>query len=147
MINTTIKVRLWHIGSVGLIIPHRTGVIYTNQTGGRGCSQPELKGFYVPLVDSQIDLQQVFFDYFSGPKWKKWCTRSKGIDKETADYIDTVLKKSKFTHALQVDRESLKESHEAWVRVILNKQKLASDLPVVGKLEKSWGILTWENSD
>lgn len=141
------RVRLWHSGGIGLIIPDRTGVIYTNQTGGRGCSHPEMEGFYVPIVDTQVNLQQVLFNYFSGPKWNRWCTSSEGIDKETADYIDTVLKKSPLTQALQVDRNKLKESHEAWIRVILDKKKLGSNLPIVENLKKSWGILTWENSD
>ncbi|SHG49823.1 hypothetical protein SAMN05443144_13038 [Fodinibius roseus] len=141
------KVRLWHAGGTGLILPHKSGIIYTNQTGGRGCSHPELEGYYIPLVDEQLDLQKLFFEYFSGPKWNRWCTRSAGIDKETADYINTVLKKSTLTQGLQVDKESLDKSHEAWIKVIIDKEKIDSDLPLMEDVEKSWGILTWKNSD
>ena len=34
--------------SAGIIVPQKTGVIYTNQTAGTGCSHPEVEGFYIP---------------------------------------------------------------------------------------------------
>lgn len=145
--NVKPTVRLWHAGGLGLILPHQSGIIYTNQTGGRGCSHPVLEGYYIPLVDEQVDLQKILFEYFSGSKWNRWCTRSVGIDKETAAYINTVLKKSALTQGLQVDTKSLEESHEAWIKVIIDKKKLSSYLPVIENIEKSWGILTWKNSD
>ena len=146
--NTKVpKIRLWHTGGIGLIIPHSSGIIYTNQTGGHGCYHPELEGMYVPLVDDLNSLQKPLYDYFTGPKWNGWCIPSTGIDKETANFIDKILHGTNITNFISVDRNSLKESHEAWVKVILDKKKLGSDLPIVGNLDKSWGILTWENSD
>jgi hypothetical protein len=42
------KLSLYDAG-LGLIIEHPTGVIYSNQTGGNFCLQPELEGAFVPL--------------------------------------------------------------------------------------------------
>ena len=44
---------LWPLDDFfGLIVPAKTGVWYTNQTGGLLCSHPCIEGFFVPLEPS-----------------------------------------------------------------------------------------------
>ena len=39
----------WRRGMIGLIIPAKTGVFFSNQTGGVMCNHPEIEGVFVPL--------------------------------------------------------------------------------------------------
>ncbi|EMN00850.1 hypothetical protein LEP1GSC021_4612 [Leptospira noguchii str. 1993005606] len=51
-------IRLWGMENIGLIIEYQTGIIYSNQTGGYACLQPEVEGFLVPLEDLENKIQQ-----------------------------------------------------------------------------------------
>ena len=45
------RVQLWQLNNFfGLIIPEKTGIIYSNQTGGHTCNHPEVEGYYIPLM-------------------------------------------------------------------------------------------------
>ena len=45
------RVQLWSLSNFfGLIIPEKTGIIYSNQTGGVTCNHPEIEGYYIPLM-------------------------------------------------------------------------------------------------
>ena len=70
-----------------------------------------------PLADSGIDQQAQLETHFTGPKWKGHCY--KGIDEETAAFVDTVLAASPLTSQLMVDREQLAMSDEAWIHVTI----------------------------
>ncbi|EQA72902.1 DUF6210 family protein [Leptospira noguchii] len=132
-------IRLWGMENIGLIIEYQTGIIYSNQTGGYACLQPEVEGFLVPLEDLENKIQQSLQEYFTGPKWRSWCH-----DEETADFIDSLLKPFYY---LKVNRSKLLQSHEAWIYMELLLQKGDLEYQIYsGFLEKS-GILTWGNSD
>ncbi|AAN48906.1 DUF6210 family protein [Leptospira interrogans] len=135
-------IRLWGMENIGLIIEYQTGIIYSNQTGGYACLQPEVEGVLVPLEDLENKIQQSLQKYFTGPKWRSWC--NDGIDEETADFIDSLLKPFYY---LKVNRSKLLQSHEAWIYMELLLQKGDLEYQIYsGFLEKS-GILTWGNSD
>ncbi|AUX40429.1 uncharacterized protein SOCE26_018300 [Sorangium cellulosum] len=51
-------IRLYDAG-LGLIIKHASGVLYTNQTCGVCCAQPELEGVFVPLDAEESWLGEV----------------------------------------------------------------------------------------
>ena len=44
-------VRLYDHAGTALVIPHATGIVYSNQAGGTTCVQPQLEGFVVPIAN------------------------------------------------------------------------------------------------
>jgi hypothetical protein len=161
-------VRLWDHDGIGLIIKCETGVIYSNQTGGACCMQPEQEGAFVPVgthVDSAtgllISTENDLLEYFQGPPWFG-SGASTGLTNDDADAIDRILLPQSRISQIIVDRGKLRESHEAWVHVLLGEfhQTIATVLDLDGSLketnlEKYSGfgpcpvraILTWGNSD
>src|SRR5215467_8770498 len=93
-------VRLWELHNLGLIVCHPSGVIYSNQVGGYSTHHPEVEGSFVPLQehDLEFDQQAALESHFTGPKWRGHCYR--GIDEETADFVDDVLSRSTVTARL-----------------------------------------------
>src|SRR5262249_23681700 len=60
-------VRLYDAG-IGIILEHPSGVIYSNQTMGNACNQPEVEGVFVPF-DAE-DAWQRLAAHFEGPKYR-----------------------------------------------------------------------------
>jgi hypothetical protein len=64
------KIELWDTiesGLLGIIVPMKTGVTWSNQAGGFACCHPELEGIYIPLRtwdDTKID---PFYDTWGQP--------------------------------------------------------------------------------
>lgn len=154
------RIRLFGGIGTGLIIQYKSGVIYSNQTGGTACLHPELEGVFVPLRnDLGLDPVKFFspetalLDYFEGPK-HKGTGATDGLDVHDADFIDSVLKNWKLDTFIEVDRARLRDSHEAWAFVSIKNDEGAgqsySDVISVaqgfGPYPRS-GILTWCNSD
>ena len=57
-------IKLWDIGNFsGIIVPLKTGVIWTNQVGGTYCGHPELEGIFLPAVgeiDDDLSLSDLY---------------------------------------------------------------------------------------
>ena len=51
--STSLKplIRLYDMVGTSLIVPAKTGVIYSNQTGGTACLQPQQEGFVIPFCN------------------------------------------------------------------------------------------------
>ena len=149
-------VQLWESVGLGLIVEYPSGIVYSNQTGGASCLHPEAEGVFVPLhndVEGKgrklVSPANDLFDFFEGPKHSGTGAIS-GLDAEDADFIDSVLAKSSLSGVLSVDRERLRESHEAWVHVVVHREEdNEHGLPIfrgLGPYSRR-GILTWENTD
>jgi hypothetical protein len=140
-------IRLYAAG-FGLIVPHPSGVYYSNQTGGFSCSQPALEGIYLPLdadvkPEFKAELDQHFF---FGPKYRGHCYN--GIDEETASFLDKLFTTEPATNDLQiqVDRSKLQHSMEAWIHVLFkNNDEHLFTFP--GNDQVLNGVVTWPNSD
>jgi hypothetical protein len=139
-----------------------------SNAGGAACHTPAAQGFPVALVEiprpkdwnwSDVhnwhwvggQQEKQLLEYFIGPKWGPGGCYG-GIDDETADAIEKIMRQSELTASLRVDRTKLKESEEAWVYMKLEsypqhiKQQLdefCADLPPL----PASAILTWRNSD
>jgi len=129
----------------GVIIPCRSGVIYTQQVGGIACLHPEVEGVFVPLCSFKGDrdklmegLSKIFYDKYE-------CHCYKGITEEDADYLDKVFRKAKYP--FKVDREKLRESVEAWLYIVITRDVVTYDVPWITGIKGKKGILTWQNSD
>jgi hypothetical protein len=138
-------IRLWNGGGIGIIIPCKSGVCYSNQTGGHACFHPEVEGVYVPLVDETINQEARLEEFFTGPKLQGWCCDA--IDAETADFVDSVLDSSPFSRGVKTDRKRLEASHEAWVHVTLPSTAQDPGISEIVGFEGAEAILTWANSD
>ena len=142
-------IKLWDSVGTGLIIKHSTGVIVTNQTGGTSCLQPEEEGIFVPFANDystdnkflsmELELSKIFED----SKYKG-TGAILGIDSEDKEQINSLLKQYKLFDWIEVDSNMLKQSHEAWIYVIIkaNSQYSSGFAPYPKQ-----GVLTWANSD
>ena len=144
------EIDLYNAEHLGLIIMKKSGVTYTNQTGGYACLHPETEGVYVPLSNEKSELLNKLIEYFTGLKWKGCCWD--GIDEETANFIDKLLRETssiKYSAEnlgfISVDREQLKLSHEAWIYVNLSQP--SDESSIINGFGDAKGILTWPNSD
>ncbi|MGK3996973.1 DUF6210 family protein [Sorangium sp. So ce1024] len=138
----TALVRL-HDAGLGIIIQHPSGVLYTNQTCGHCCLQPELEGVYVPFDAEESWLR--LNAYFEGPRYGGTGAMH-GLDDEDAAFIESVLRDGRVGVPLVVDRSRLKESHEAWVHVLIEGEESFSLASGFGPYPRR-GVLTWPNSD
>jgi len=105
----------------------------------------------VPLhcepIPSQMGQARLLADYFYGSKWLGWC--SSGIDEETADYVDQVLRQTMVTAFLSVDRSRLADSHDSWIYVSVSDQP--KEPPVTrggrGQVDRTESGAVWRDSD
>ncbi|MBF0236813.1 MAG: hypothetical protein HQM12_03845 [SAR324 cluster bacterium] len=136
------RVKLWGICSLMLIIPEKTGVTYENQTWGTTCFQDSLEGILIPIsndylpknYEDSLDYQitSLFPDGSSGY-----------IDENLAKTIQNILTKYHESKGIKINWDKLKNSHEAWLHVIVNDSE--SDL--YSGLKNIEAVLTWNNSD
>ena len=144
------KIELWDTVGTGIIIPFKSGVLVSNQTGGHSCLQPEVEGVYVPIgndygaggyrfISADIKLNA----YFEGDKYKGSGATS-GIDLDDAKFIDSVIAELGLSSCLSVDLTKLKDSHEAWIwlNFLSNDYEHFSGFDSVKNV-----VLTWSNSD
>lgn len=137
-VGDTRRVRLWHLQGPGLILPASTGVVYTNQTGGNACKQPEQEGVFVPLDVSEaadVAIAEMALD-------------AHYLRDGSADAVDEVLARYPETAFMKVDRTMLGESMEAWIYVVLDRDPTFVAAAGDGQgSPASRGVLTWWNSD
>jgi hypothetical protein len=147
-------IELWEGVGLGLIIEWRSGILYSNQTGGTACLHPEVEGVFVPLRnDCERDSERLLspekdlLEYFEGPK-HRGTGAIRGLDTDDADFITSIFARWHI-HELAVDRTRLRDSHEAWVHVVVDGELGGGDgLPLKGfPRDSRKGILTWSNSD
>lgn len=139
--NQTLHFSLYNLNGVGVIVKHPSGVIYSNQTGGHACLQPEMEGVFLPL-----DTDHLPENYNDGNMYAleslEW-RGHRGMTPELADQVDAILTRHNFSEGILVDRTKLEESHEAWVYVTLAPSEWSVYQGPAGKE----GVLTWVNSD
>ncbi len=142
-------VRLYDLAGTALVIPHATGIIYSNQAGGHACLQPKAEGFLVPIAND-VGLapthdfrspENDLFKYFTN-------LHSCGapLTETDAQKIESIMHKLPMWDGLSVDRDRLDDSVEAWVFVTIAETEQKPIL-VNGLSYPLSAILTWTNSD
>jgi len=135
------RVHLWNLIGAALIVPCKSGVIYTNQTNGTACNHPECEGIIIPINNARTEagsasaLEIQLCALFDGT-WD--C-----LDELKADAIDSVLKNFEVTQGILVNRAQVKVSTESWVHV----NALEHSNSCYSGFGNIQGILTWMNSD
>ncbi len=135
---------------LGLIISLDSGVVYSNQTGGTSCLHPELQGVYISMRNDYTEEHKKFLspevelsDFFEGVK-HRGAGATNGLDLDDVVFIESVLEKYNLDGSIEIARNRLHESHEAWVNV-----SITGDSDVFsgfGPYPRN-AILTWANSD
>ena len=132
------NVSLWDMSGVGVILKSPTRIKYENQTGGTTCFQSSEEGVFVPvnqdLGTDMPSLETELADLLQDVN---------GLSPTQAEVIDSLMSRNYVTKDIQVDRNHLDESHEAWVYV---KIDVAGD-STISSLQCESGVMTWPNSD
>ncbi len=135
-----IRFSLYDMVGVGVVVALPTGVVYSNQTGGTACLQPELEGAFLPVNTQHPEgdpegLEARLAAVFVGVGH---------FDDQMANRVDQVLSRFQETEGLRVDRSRGRNSHEAWIHVTIRQTPSGSAQGMTGPLS---GVLTWPNSD
>lgn len=145
-------IELYDSVGLGIIIEYPTGILVSNQTGGTACLHPQMEGVYLPLRNDYMSDSKVFMSpeialvkYFEGPKHHS-TGATNGIDLEDVEKINFIIEEAKLNDLIEVDLDKLAESHEAWIRILVNKEKQFG-LMSGFKNYPLKGVLTWSNSD
>lgn len=144
------KIYLHAAVGTGIIINYPSGIIYTNQTGGTACLQPEMEGFYVPVGNdiatpslALISPENELCNYFNSKYSNDGAIN--GLDIDDANQVQNILSAFNLSDAIVIDRTKLNLSHEAWVYVSVFPEKSHGLFSNFGS--KLTGVLTWCNSD
>lgn len=138
-----IRITLWATrgpetdeGYDGIILLCKSGVEYTNQTGGTACAHPVAEGAFVPCT-VPTSIQDMFLDEWGGFTPEQADTRKQAVD---AAFIANGL-------ALELDlsRMSDRDAGEAWVPILVWSGSLHCSIHGIGSPVP--GIMTWANSD
>ena len=138
---------------IGVILCLPSGVSYRHQSGGYACKHPMAEGVFAPIPHgagvSVSAWAGDLSDVFTGDRWGGWC--SDRIDTETADVVDRLLGELGGCRRLDVNRERLHQSMEAWVHLSVGpcrstvEGKRCDDCTFAG--DPLEAILIWPNSD
>ena len=131
-----LKVELCEAIGIGVIIPLKTHVIFSNQTGGNACLHPEVEGIYVPLAPWQESLKDPFYNLWEVKYNKKM--------------VETFLKEFGLFETLEpMAPPSLEEDTEAWVWVKIREN--IAELPAANWSLRPFAglpcVVTYPNSD
>ncbi len=145
-------IEIWDSVGLGIIIELPTGVMISNQTGGTSCLHPKIEGIFLPLSNDYCKDSLEFLspeieltNYFENSK-HNGNGAIKGIDNDDADKINSIISKFGLDELIEIDLARLTESHEAWIRIKINKSKRTNLISGINKYPLH-GILTWSNSD
>jgi len=142
-------IELFSTVGTALILNFPTGIGYTNQAGGTACLQPTAEGVLIPFENDYdtegqfLSLETDLAKYFESA-WGS-SGASSGINAQDADAIDALLRQRNLFRWFCVDREKLKSSFEAWIRVTVHCDH-SFYCRGFGPYPRN-GILTWANSD
>ena len=142
-------VRLYDHSGTALVVPHPTGITYSNQAGGHACLQPEAEGFVVPIANDVglapnhkfISPENELFRYFS-----KLHSCGEPLTEKDAQAIELIFQEFPLWSGLKVDRNRLCESVESWVYVTISANG-HKPLPIEDVSYPLGAILTWTNSE
>lgn len=128
---------------VGIIISYKSGVFFTNQTGGLACHHPIYEGIYTPLdLDNPISF---FNDIHLADIFDAYTTKDFIITLDDADKLDIIFSKHPNMKRFIVDRSKLKESEEAWIYVIMKHDNY--QYADIQGFKECKAVIIYENSD
>lgn len=138
------NISLWGLADVVLIVLEETGIVYENQVMGNCCVQASAEGICVPLSpDYPIDSRGRPAVMTLGERLGEAVLCAHYLDEKLAVLVDVILNQYPETRGIQVDRDKLSDSGEAWLYVKIEPTE-SSPIKDFGPCK---GVLTWLNSD
>ena len=135
------KVKLWGLSGAALILPQKTGVVYTNQVNGSACFERELEGVLIPLNNDCLPsnhnelLERYLARFFKDI--------DSNFDINQMERFNKLLWNFPETTSIRVDPTKIEDSFEAWINVLVEENNF-SDFEGFGKFS---AVLTWCNGD
>ena len=129
-------ISLHGLRGLALIVKRSSGVLYTNQTGGNCCMHPVEEGVLVPL-EEHCDIEAKLAAFFE--------RRGGILEHSDADELEVILRTPEPpycitpTFFLDVDRDRLRDSMEAWLYVVV---KACPDEHLIGYAQDGNGDLS-----
>ena len=138
--GTMMYVSLYDITGPVIIVPSKTGVVYTNQTDGCACNHPELEGYLIVPACRGIHYQPINPRIFD-PDW--WYLRHVDFEEELVPQIEDMLN---VPYGIIKNLKVMKDRRweEAWVWIEFD-YIWCSGLDIEPTHLEA--ILTWPNSD
>ena len=136
------KVELYDLSGAALIIPMKTGVLFTNQVSGTACLHPEIEGLLVPFNNDHLTenynqtIEYQLMELFINNGWGN-------LVEEQAIEINKLLLKYPETNSASVNMAKLNESYESWVWCNIKESKFSG----ISGFSNIEAVLTWQNSD
>lgn len=121
---------------LGIIVPRKTGIVWSNQTGGHACHHPDMEGFFIPIGGVSIldnTLEGMYF-FETAPLYDPAVVQQ-FLDANKITFLEplTVEEGNRFGYW-----------GEAWVPV---RCKADPASPLLGAYYDKTVILTYPNSD
>lgn len=107
-----------------LIVLAKTGIKYTAQCGGMGCTHPEAEGFVLPLAEFAQDFDDCSYGCWNlqYPEFEE-NRNNLAIDFNT--YCRIKLKKYRWQHIdIQFDMSRINQLQEGWIPVLMSGKYL-----------------------
>lgn len=118
----------------GLIVPMKTGIVWTNQVGGLSCCHPELEGIFIPLPGHWLPETDVLRDQWLEPEYNE-------------HLVKEFLSKNDWLTSLFAPIPNpvapLNQLGEAWIPVRIN----GHGDTLLDAFNDCDGVLTYANSD
>lgn len=156
-------------GELYLIIDWPSAEEFHNQAGGYSCAQPSMRGLLLALHQTPQNWVPQFLNlaiWMFGlgkvpapnpqpPGVKQYAGRCTSLTAADADALNPILRviAPSCLRFLEVDRQRLGDSMEAWIHVVGVAYVTPDGQPVADPARGQWslvgfrGVLTWENSD
>ncbi len=128
---------LWQIEDIfGMIVPHDSGVKWTNQVGGTACRHPIVEGMYVPLPREWLVENSIENEWGCGP--------GEGLGEYNRAVAERFLEKNpELRKRFKFDKNFMESAGEAWVPVIVD----APEDEILKAFHGNSAVITYENSD
>lgn len=126
---------------IGIIMPMKSGIIWTNQSGGTCCAHPELEGVYIPLGSHH-------YAFDESTKKDPLCDYVTTYKRELVEaFLDVTRLKRAFAPVDDVDALPVLFGAgirllEAWVPV-----RVACPPDQLKDWQDAWGVIVYPNSD
>lgn len=137
------KVEIFMCTTVGIIVPCKSGVVWSNQVGGTACFHPEVEGIFIPLPDNRC-----FVDGYDKDGFGVIRERCEVKHPESSELILKFLKATGLNKLFEM-RLNMKGvvMHEAWVPLKIKKKLAHPPHELLNDFRGRDVILTYENSD
>ena len=143
MVDEKILIELWSLsGFTGIIVPAKTGIVYTNQCGGTMCSHPKQEGFYVPLRDCEP---------WEDPLIDSWERKYRpNLVREFLSGFNApmeALEEHEWDSLVKSNTLGCDSWGEAWIPVRIVQSTTEYDYPELRSIYGRVVIITYQNSD